>query len=83
MSITIGIFEAKTKLSQIIERVMKGEEFIITKHDKAVARIVPEKINTRDMLISEYEKFITSRIKINPKGEKKLKLKDLAREGLK
>jgi prevent-host-death family protein len=82
MSTSIGIFEAKTKLSQIIERVMLGEEFIITKHDKAVARIVPENIKSREQLIQEYEKFKIVKAKLNPKGSKKISLKDLAREGL-
>ena len=38
---TIGSFEAKTHLPQLLERVAKGEEFTITKHGKAVARLVP------------------------------------------
>jgi prevent-host-death family protein len=38
---TIGSFEAKTHLPQLLERVGKGEEFIITKHGKPVARLVP------------------------------------------
>jgi prevent-host-death family protein len=38
---TIGSFEAKTHLSQLLERAAKGEEFTITKHGKPVARLVP------------------------------------------
>ena len=38
---TVGSFEAKTHLSQLLERAAKGEEFIITKHGKPVARLVP------------------------------------------
>jgi prevent-host-death family protein len=38
---TVGSFEAKTHLPQLLERVAKGEEFIITKHGKPVARLVP------------------------------------------
>ena len=38
-----GIFEVKTHLSAIIDRVEKGEEIIITRHGERVARIVPEK----------------------------------------
>lgn len=83
MSTSIGIFEAKTKLSQIIERVMLGEEFVITKHDKAVARLIPENVNSRDRLVEEYEKFKKVRPTLNPKGKKKISLKELAREGLK
>jgi prevent-host-death family protein len=38
---TIGSFEAKTHLAQLLDRVAKGEEFTITKHGKPVARLVP------------------------------------------
>lgn len=37
----VGSFEAKTHLSQLLERVANGEEFTITKHGKPVARLVP------------------------------------------
>jgi prevent-host-death family protein len=40
---TVGSFEAKTHLPQLLERVAKGEEFTITKHGKPVARLVPTK----------------------------------------
>ena len=39
--ITVGAFEAKTHLSNLLERVAEGEEVIITKHGKPVARLVP------------------------------------------
>ena len=38
---SVGSFEAKTHLSQLLERVAQGEEFTITKHGKPVARLVP------------------------------------------
>ena len=38
---TVGTFEAKTHLSALLERVVRGEEITITKHGKAVARLVP------------------------------------------
>jgi prevent-host-death family protein len=39
--ITVGTFEAKTTLSALLDRVAGGEEVLITKHGRAVARIVP------------------------------------------
>lgn len=39
--ITVGAFEAKTTLSALLERVASGEEVVITKHGRAVARLVP------------------------------------------
>jgi len=38
---TIGAFEAKTHFSQIIGKVENGQGFIITKHGKPVAKIIP------------------------------------------
>ncbi len=39
---TISAFEAKTRFGELLDRVCRGEEIVITRHDKAVARIVPE-----------------------------------------
>ncbi|CAN5169066.1 type II toxin-antitoxin system prevent-host-death family antitoxin [soil metagenome] len=38
--ITVGAFEAKTHLSSLLDKVAAGEEVLITKHGKAVARLV-------------------------------------------
>lgn len=37
----VGLFEAKTHLSQYVARAEAGEEVIITRHNKPVAKIVP------------------------------------------
>ena len=38
--ITVGAFEAKTHLSMLLDRVAAGEEVVITKHGKPVARLI-------------------------------------------
>jgi prevent-host-death family protein len=38
----IGAFEAKNKLAWLLDRVEKGEEIIITRHGRPVARLVPD-----------------------------------------
>ena len=38
----VTAFEAKTHFGKLLERVAKGEEVVITRHDKPVARLVPE-----------------------------------------
>ncbi|WP_165229389.1 type II toxin-antitoxin system Phd/YefM family antitoxin [Aquisphaera insulae] len=38
---SVGSFEAKAHLPQLLERVAQGEEFTITEHGKPVARLVP------------------------------------------
>jgi prevent-host-death family protein len=36
-----GMHEAKTKLSQLVERAHAGEDIVIARNGKAVARLVP------------------------------------------
>jgi prevent-host-death family protein len=38
----VTAFEAKTRFGELLDRVAKGEEIVITRHDRPVARIVPE-----------------------------------------
>lgn len=45
---TVGAFEAKTHLSALLEEVERGEEVVITRHGKAIARLVPEAKIDRD-----------------------------------
>lgn len=39
---TVTAFEAKTRFGELLDRVAKGEEVVITRRDKAVARLIPE-----------------------------------------
>ena len=39
---TVTAFEAKTRFGQLLARVARGEEIVITRHEKAVARLIPE-----------------------------------------
>ena len=38
--LTLGPFEAKNRFSELIDRVSRGGEVTITRHDKPVARLV-------------------------------------------
>ena len=38
---TIGAFDAKTRLSELLERTARGEAFEITKHGRPVGRLMP------------------------------------------
>ena len=44
----MNIHEAKTQFSKLLERVMAGEEIIIAKAGKPVAKITPLRKKTRD-----------------------------------
>jgi prevent-host-death family protein len=50
----IGAFDAKTHFSSLLEQVEKGEQIIITKHGRPVARLVPIGVksqeNARDVI---------------------------------
>ncbi len=43
---TVTALEAKTRFGELLDRVARGEEIVITRHDKPVARIVPEGRNS-------------------------------------
>ena len=39
--IEVGSFDAKTHLSSLIDQVLGGEEFLITRRGRPVARLIP------------------------------------------
>ena len=39
---TVTALEAKTRFGALLNRVARGEEVIITRHEKPVARLIPE-----------------------------------------
>jgi prevent-host-death family protein len=38
---TIGVYDAKTHLPKLLDRVSRGERFTITKHGRPIAELVP------------------------------------------
>jgi prevent-host-death family protein len=52
--VTVGSFEAKTHLPQLLERVSRGEKILITRHGKPAAMLVPalaeETTNVEDVI---------------------------------
>ena len=44
----IGAFEAKTHLPQLLQRVEAGERFVITKHNRPVAELIPFRAHDSD-----------------------------------
>jgi prevent-host-death family protein len=75
---TVGIYEARTRLSELIEKVGKGEEVTVTRHGVPVARIIPvdgeKKLAVRDA-IEAMKKFGRG------KSLRGLSLKKMIREG--
>jgi len=74
----LGAYEAKTHLSKLLERVQKGERFVITKHGHPIAELIP--IGERD---SEVVKQAVNDLR-SLKSElrkRNVHLKDLLNEG--
>ena len=56
----IGVYDAKTQLPKLLERVRRGERFVITKHGRPVAELVPasqEKTPDVTQIIEEMENW--------------------------
>ena len=41
MTVTLNLYQAKTQLSKLVERAAAGEEIVIAKAGKPVARLLP------------------------------------------
>ena len=41
-AVSVGAYDAKTRLSELLDRVEKGEQIVITRHGKPVARLIRE-----------------------------------------
>ncbi len=74
---TVGLFEAKQKLSEIVERASEGERIGITRRGKLAAVIVPAQPETSLKDIFDDIERIRKRAR-RPKG---FRLKDLIEEG--
>jgi prevent-host-death family protein len=59
----IGIFEAKTKLSEILRKVDQGERFTITVRGRAVADVVPTQARNQRAIDEAVERLMHPRIK--------------------
>jgi prevent-host-death family protein len=38
---TVSLYEAKTHLSHLVDRALRGEQVVITRHGRPVVRLVP------------------------------------------
>ena len=74
---TLGLFEAKQKLSEIVERASAGEQIGITRRGKLAVIVVPARPETSLQEIFDDIERIRKRAKL-PKG---FKVKDLIEEG--
>ena len=71
---SVTALEAKTRFGQLLERVVQGEEVIITRHDKPVARLVPEGRRNLESVRAAVAGMIELRGKISERNQGKPKL---------
>ena len=50
---TVGAFEAKTKLSELLDMVERGEEVTITRHGAPIAKLVPVRADDQRARVHE------------------------------
>ena len=48
MADEVGVYEAKTRLTALLDRVEHGEQFTITRHGKPIARLIPVTLTSRE-----------------------------------
>lgn len=58
---TVGAFDAKTHLSNLLEQVARGESFLITKRGKPIASLTPvstgAKTGPKDLILDFRRRF--------------------------
>lgn len=74
----IGAYEAKTHLPELLKRVEQGERFIITKHGRPVAELMPVAKRDQEAIRRAVERMRTFREELQRRG---FRLSDLLKEG--
>lgn len=69
---TVTALEAKTRLGELLDRVARGEEVVITRHDKPVARMIPAGPRNAEAIRRAVADLasLQSRIRARTKGRK-------------
>lgn len=77
-AVRVGAFEAKTKLSDLLERVGHGASFVITKHDRPVAKLIGYSDDKAARRVQAVERMKALRARYRLKG---LSVRQLREEG--
>lgn len=67
---TVGVYQAKTHLPRLIERVRRGETITITRHGRPVAMLVPPSEPPRVDFEALFRRLdeVSRRVKPDPQG---------------
>ena len=79
---SVGSYEAKTHLPQLLERVERGETITITRHGKPVARLVPAvAVTSRAQIAATIAAMAAFQEEEAPSLGEKITIRDLIDEG--
>jgi prevent-host-death family protein len=70
----VTAFEAKTRFGELLARVARGEEIVITKHEKPVARLIPEGRSSQESVRKVVAQLFVLRKQITERSKRKPKL---------
>ena len=66
---SVGAFEAKTHFSALLQRIEHGEEIVITKHGKAIARLSPILSDNHQKVLNAVQKIKSLQGKIQSSAD--------------
>jgi prevent-host-death family protein len=78
---TVGSYQAKTHLAQLLDRVASGESFVITKHGVPVARLVPLEDKAKPDVKKAIDDLLEFRKQRAGRGFSIQEIKELINEG--
>jgi prevent-host-death family protein len=58
----IGVYDAKTKLAELLRRVEAGESFTITNRGNPVAELIPSQARSKSKSVKAIEAMLRSRV---------------------
>jgi len=65
---TVGAYEAKTKLPELLDQVERGRTIVITRHARNVARLIPDGQLSVDRSVFTRIRALRAKLTL-PKGE--------------
>lgn len=78
---TVGTFEAKTHLTQLLDRVARGEKILITNRGRPVAMLVPPETEKPGDVARVVEEMLRVRDEQGPTLGKGLTVRQMVEEG--
>ena len=78
---TIGFYEARTRLSELLDGVQQGKKFLITRRGKPVALLVPASTEQAKDVRQVVKQMLEFRDNGGPTLGDKITVRDLIKEG--